>query len=135
MRNPVWPSSCVTPTGTSNELDVQNEWEENTHTHTLAFSVVRTCVYKFSGTHGDRGIFFPYSADHEQDWQPYPVDPYSAICDDYNTVLYSTVPYVILWIPCASLHPTNPFSPYFCFLLLFFVHFSLSFFAFFFLKL
>ena len=27
--------SCVTPAGTSNELDVQNEWEENTHTHTL----------------------------------------------------------------------------------------------------
>ena len=24
---------CVTPAGTSNELDVQNEWEENTHTH------------------------------------------------------------------------------------------------------
>ena len=32
--NPVWPSSCVTPAGTSNELDVQNGWEENTHTHT-----------------------------------------------------------------------------------------------------
>ena len=29
---PVW-SSCATPAGTSNELDVQNEWEENTHTH------------------------------------------------------------------------------------------------------
>ena len=37
---------------------------------------------KFSGTHGDRGIFFPCSAEHEQDWQLYPVDPYSAICDD-----------------------------------------------------
>ena len=24
----------MTPEGTSNELDVQNEWEENTHTHT-----------------------------------------------------------------------------------------------------
>ena len=34
MRNPVRPSSCVTPAGTSNELDVQNEWEENPHTHT-----------------------------------------------------------------------------------------------------
>ena len=32
MRNPVWPSSCVTPAGTSNELDVQHEWEENTNT-------------------------------------------------------------------------------------------------------
>ena len=24
----------MTPAGTSDELDVQNEWEENTHTHT-----------------------------------------------------------------------------------------------------
>ena len=35
MKNPVWPSSCVTTAGTSNELDVQNEWEENTHTHSI----------------------------------------------------------------------------------------------------
>ena len=28
--------------------------------------------------------YIPCSADHEQDWQPYPVDPYSAIiCDDH----------------------------------------------------
>ena len=26
--------------------------------------------------------YFPCSADHEQDWQPYPVDPYSAIIYD-----------------------------------------------------
>ena len=32
-KNPVLPSSCVTPAGTS--IEVQNEWEENTHTHTL----------------------------------------------------------------------------------------------------
>ena len=31
---------------------------------------------------GQGNINFPCSADHEQDWQPYPVDPYSAICDD-----------------------------------------------------
>ena len=32
-KNPVLPSSCVTPAGTS--IEVQNEWEENTkHTHT-----------------------------------------------------------------------------------------------------
>ena len=30
---------------------------------------------------GQGSIHFPSSADHEQDWQPYPVDPYSAICD------------------------------------------------------
>ena len=33
MRNPVRPS-FVTPAGTFNELDVQNKWEENTHTLT-----------------------------------------------------------------------------------------------------
>ena len=30
---------------------------------------------------GQGDIHFPCSADHEQDWQPYPVDLYSAICD------------------------------------------------------
>ena len=33
-RKKVDEKSCVTPAGTSNELDVQNEWEANTHTHT-----------------------------------------------------------------------------------------------------
>ena len=31
---------------------------------------------------GQGNVHFPCSADHDQDWQPYPVDPYSAICDD-----------------------------------------------------
>ena len=31
---------------------------------------------------GRGNIHLPCSADHEQDWQSYPVDPYSAICDD-----------------------------------------------------
>ena len=35
---------------------------------------------------GQGNIHFPCSADHEQDWQPYPVDPYSAICDDHCEV-------------------------------------------------
>ena len=35
---------------------------------------------------GQGNIIFPYSADHEQDWQPYPVDPYSCyMCDDIHT--------------------------------------------------
>ena len=30
-------------------------------------------------------IHFSCSADHEQDWQPYPVDPYSSyMCEDYD---------------------------------------------------
>ena len=35
---------------------------------------------------GQGNIYFPCSADHEQDWQPYPVDPYSAICDDHTYI-------------------------------------------------
>ena len=29
-------------------------------------------------------INFPRLADHEQDWQPYPINPYSAKCDDHS---------------------------------------------------
>ena len=32
---------------------------------------------------------FSRSADHEQDWQPYPVDPYSAMCDDHTTYIHT----------------------------------------------
>ena len=32
---------------------------------------------------GQGKIHFPCSADHEQDWQPYLVDPHSATCDDH----------------------------------------------------
>ena len=35
---------------------------------------------------GQGNLHFPGSADHEQDWQPYPVDPYSAICDDHTYI-------------------------------------------------
>ena len=38
---------------------------------------------------GQGNIHFPCTADHEQDWQPYPVDPYSAICD-YHTYIHNT---------------------------------------------
>ena len=33
---------------------------------------------------GQESIHFPCSADHEPDWQPYPVDPYSAVCGDHT---------------------------------------------------
>ena len=33
---------------------------------------------------GQGNIHFPCSANHEQDWQPYPVDPYFAISDDHT---------------------------------------------------
>ena len=35
---------------------------------------------------GQGNVHFPSLADHEQDWQPYPVDPYSAICDDHTYI-------------------------------------------------
>ena len=36
---------------------------------------------------GQGNFHFLCSADHEQDWQPYPVDPYSAIiCDDHTYI-------------------------------------------------
>ena len=35
---------------------------------------------------------FPCSADHEQDWQLYPVDLYSAMCDDHTCIhMYCSV--------------------------------------------
>ena len=33
---------------------------------------------------GQGNILFPCSADHEQDWQPYPVDPYSCYMRDHT---------------------------------------------------
>ena len=41
---------------------------------------------------GQGKINFPCSADHEQDWQPYPVDLYSAICDDHTYIQVSLIP-------------------------------------------
>ena len=40
------------------------------------------------GANGDRQTsIFPCSADDEQDyWQLYPVDPHSAICNDYTYI-------------------------------------------------
>ena len=38
---------------------------------------------------------FPYSADHEQDWQPYPVDLYSAI--SYNNTYMPTVTEILIF--------------------------------------
>ena len=42
---------------------------------------------------GTGEYYFPCSTDLEQDWQPYPVDPYSAICDDHTYIhTYCTRP-------------------------------------------
>ena len=49
---------------------------------------------------GQGNINFPCSADHEQDWQPYPVDPYSAICDDH-TYIHTYIPKGIVLTPIS----------------------------------
>ena len=54
-----------------------------------------SCETKFSGTYvrGQENINFPCLADHEQDWQLYQVDPYSAICYDH-TYIHTYIPFV-----------------------------------------
>ena len=44
---------------------------------------------------GQGNVHFPCSADHEQDWQPYPVDPYSAICDDHTYLCAAMLPGIL----------------------------------------
>ena len=46
--------------------------------------VSRDRIFRHARGQGD--IHFLCSADHEQDWQPYPVDPYSATCDDHTCI-------------------------------------------------
>ena len=46
---------------------------------------------------GKVNIHFPCSADHEQDGQPYPVDPYSAICDDH-TYIHTNIILVLAFV-------------------------------------
>ena len=33
---------------------------------------------------GQGNMYFPFSDDDLQDWQPRPVDPYAAMCDDHT---------------------------------------------------
>ena len=48
---------------------------------------------------GQGKVHFPCSADHnEQDWQPHPVDPYSAISDGNHTRLIHTLAYTFIHI-------------------------------------
>ena len=35
---------------------------------------------------GQGNIYFPCSADHVEDWQPYPVDPYSCYMCDHTYI-------------------------------------------------
>ena len=64
---------------------------------------------------GQGNIHFPCSADHEQDWQSYPVDPCSAICDDDDHTLHTVH---TTWQgfcrdldPCCCCGPSSGLSP------------------------
>ena len=46
---------------------------------------------RYRRTHLARSIHFSCSADHIQDWQPYPVDPYSCFMCDHIHILYSNI--------------------------------------------
>ena len=45
-----------------------------------AEAVSREQILRRERGQGNAIFIFPCSADHEQDWQPYPIDPYSAVC-------------------------------------------------------
>ena len=50
---------------------------------------------------GQGNIHFPCSADHEQDWQPYPVDPYSCyMCDHTIKTCKNSGPASVLGTGC-----------------------------------
>ena len=57
--------------------------------------------------------YFPCSADHEQDRQPYPVDPSSAICDDHIYITYVVVVVVVFTLKTvltSILYPSLSYS-------------------------
>ena len=57
--------SCVTPAGTSNELDVQNEWEENT-THTVGGLNLHLDNTAVQNILSDRMLGIKGTADHSR---------------------------------------------------------------------
>ena len=50
-------------------------------------------------------VNFSYLADHEQDWQSYLVDPYSAICDDHTSLGLESLSSKSLLLPSPSILP------------------------------
>ena len=46
---------------------------------------------------GQGNINFPCSADHERDWQPYPVDPYSCYMCDHTYIHHKYVRGLVDW--------------------------------------
>ena len=80
----------------ASEHQIQPEYENE---QTEAGRDCRTCLARpiFRRERGQRNIPFPCSADHVQNWQPYPVDQYS--CYICVTIQYTVLPfwYVLGW--------------------------------------
>ena len=69
---------------------------------------------------GQGNINFPCSADHVQDWQPYPVDPYSCYVCDHTYIqapgvsfadgmaFFSGVTFVLFWFVFVSMLSLKP---------------------------
>ena len=57
---------------------------------------------------GQGNIHFPCSADHEQDWEPYPVDPYSCFMCDHTYMYVCVCVCVCVYVQAAHpyLHPS-----------------------------
>ena len=53
--------------------------------------VSRDQIFAGRRERGQGNTNFPYSADHEQDWQPYPVDPYwTLLASNYCTSIINS---------------------------------------------
>ena len=60
---------------------------------------------------GQRNIIFPCLTNDEQDWQRYPIDPYSALSDDHRYI-YTVHTYIHLWsAEQAKRSLLYPFAP------------------------
>ena len=54
----------------------------------------------FRRERGQEKVHFPCSGDHKQDWQPYPIDPYS--CNMCDHTLVSSLVYSPSCVPVAE---------------------------------
>ena len=81
------PKSCPTLGDAHNTRFSLRVWKMNRLTRDeTAEPVSRDQILRRERRQGN--IHFPCSADHEQDWQPHPVVPYSAICVTIHTYIH-----------------------------------------------
>ena len=74
-RNPVVSKHQIQP----DYMEMSRLARDGTAEHVSRYQILRR-------ERGQGNINFPFSADHEQDWQPYPVEPYSCYMLYYHTI-------------------------------------------------